>query len=105
MALLTVLGNVLMATVGVGLIIFILYRVAVWARKRSEGAYVLATLFSPLMGVGNVVDPDHRIVDEAKQLKQKEEDDSGDPPDATDDASTPPAGQFSPPEEKPFARH
>jgi hypothetical protein len=83
MDVLTIVRDVLVAAVGLGLIIFVLYKVVVWARTRAEGAYVLGALFSPLMGFGDVVDPDHRIANEAKKLTQEEEDDAGDPPDAT----------------------
>ena len=50
-----------------------------WARRRSRRAYVIGAVLAPFM-TGNVVDPDFRIVQEAKQLKKREEDDSGDPP-------------------------
>jgi hypothetical protein len=35
---------------------------------------------SPFGAVGNVADPDFRIVNEAKRTKEHEEDDPGDPP-------------------------
>jgi hypothetical protein len=82
---LTILRDVLIATVALGLIVFILYKIVVWARTRAQGAYVLGALFSPLMGFGDVVDPDYRIDNETKQGKQKEEDDSGDPLDSPDE--------------------
>jgi hypothetical protein len=81
MELLTILRDVSVVVVGLGLIIFLLYKIAIWARGRAQGAYVLGALFSPLMGFGDVVDPDYRIADETKQGKQKEEDGSGDPSD------------------------
>ena len=34
------------------------------------------------MGFGDVVDPDFKIVNETKREKEKEEDESGDPPSA-----------------------
>lgn len=85
MEALTILRDVLVATVALGVIVFILYKIVVWARTRAQGAYVLGALFTPLMGFGDVVDPDYRIVNETKQGKQKEEHDSGDPLDPTDE--------------------
>ena len=64
-----------------------LYRVVVWARKRSKRAYVIGAALAPFMALGRVVDPDNRIVHEAKQLKKREEDDSGDPPAPDDERS------------------
>ena len=55
------------------------YRVVTWARRQSKGAYVIGAALAPFIGMGNVVDPDFRIVQEAKQLKKREEDDPGDP--------------------------
>jgi hypothetical protein len=57
-----------------------LYRVVVWARRRSKRAYVIGAALAPLIALGRVVDPDFRIVQEAKRLKKREEDDAGDPP-------------------------
>lgn len=62
-----------------------LYRVVVWARRRSKRAYVIGAALAPIMALGKVTDPDFRIVQEAKQLKKREEDDSGDPPAPEDD--------------------
>lgn len=68
-------------TIGVFLlVVFALYRLVRWARTRAKGAYVLGAALAPFVGVGNVSDPDFRIVNEAKQLKKREEDDPGDPP-------------------------
>jgi len=60
--------------------IFCLYRVVVWARRRSKRAYVVGAALAPLIALGKVTDPDFRIVQEAKQLKKREEEDAGDPP-------------------------
>ncbi len=68
------------AAAAVVLIPYLLYRVARWARARSTGAYVLGAALSPIIAAGSVVDPDSRVVNEAKQLKRQEEDDAGDPP-------------------------
>jgi hypothetical protein len=67
----------------VGLLVAVLYglyRLVLWARTRARGAYVLGAALSPFMAAGNVSDPDFRIVNEAKQLKKREEDNPGDPP-------------------------
>jgi hypothetical protein len=60
--------------------IFCLYRVVVWARRRSKRAYVIGAALAPLIALGKVTDPDFRVVQEAKQLKKRDEDDAGDPP-------------------------
>jgi len=65
--------------------IFCLYRVVVWARRRSKRAYVIGAALAPLIALGKLTDPDFRIVQEAKQLKKREEDDSGDPPASEDE--------------------
>ena len=49
-------------------------------KKGSAAAHVLGASFM-LIGFGNFRDPTNEIVQQAKQLKQREEDDSGDPPD------------------------
>ena len=67
------------------IVILCLYRVVVWARRRSKRAYVVGAVLAPLIALGKVTDPDFRVVQEAKQLKKREEDDSGDPPAPEDD--------------------
>jgi hypothetical protein len=62
-----------------------LHRVVVWARRRSKRAYVIGAALAPFMALGNVSDPDFRILHEAKRLKNREDDDSGDPPDTEDE--------------------
>jgi hypothetical protein len=84
---LPVFWNVLLGTAALAAIAFVLCKLVVWARTRANGAYVLGALFSPFMGVGDVVDPDFKIVNETKRVKQEEEDDSGDPPSADEDNS------------------
>ena len=64
---------------------FVLYRAIVWARRRAKRAYVIAAALAPFMGLGNVADPDFRIVQEAKRLKNREDDDAGDPPNPDDE--------------------
>jgi hypothetical protein len=70
----------LLAAAAVCLIPYFLYRVARWARARTTGAYVLAVGLTPIIAAGSVVDPDSRVVNEAKQQKNREDDDAGDPP-------------------------
>jgi hypothetical protein len=65
--------------------ILCLYRVVTWARRRSKRAYVIAAALAPLIALGSVVDPDMRIVQEAKRLKKREEDNPGDPPASEDE--------------------
>ena len=60
------------------------HRVVIWARRRSKRAYVIGAALAPFIAMGNVVDPDFRIVQEAKQLKMREEDEPGDPPNPAD---------------------
>lgn len=50
-----------------------------YAKKGTPGAQVLGAVFL-LFGMGNIRDPSNEIVQQAKQLKRREEDDSGDPP-------------------------
>ncbi len=87
MNILLLARDVTLTAGGIALFIFLLYRVVRWARARTHGAYVLGALIIPLGGIGNVGDPDFRMVDEAKQLKQQEEDDPGDPPDPDSEPS------------------
>lgn len=49
-------------------------------KKASTAAHVLGATFM-LIGFGNFRDPTNETVQQAKQLKQREDDDSGDPPD------------------------
>jgi hypothetical protein len=68
-------------TAGVlGVIILCLYRVVLWARRRAKRAYIIGAALAPFIAMGNVSDPEFRIVNEAKQDKKREEDLPGDPP-------------------------
>ena len=49
-------------------------------KKATTAAHVLGATFM-LIGFGNLRDPTNETVQQAKQLKQREDDDSGDPPD------------------------
>jgi hypothetical protein len=84
---LSILRNALLGAAAFAVIAMILWKLVVWARARANGAYVLGALFSPFMGFGDVVDPDFKIVNETKRVKQKEEDDSSDPPSSDADSS------------------
>ena len=64
------------------LVSFCFYRIVQWARRQRKRAYVVGAAFAPFMALGKVTDPDFRIVQEAKQLKKREEDNPGDPPGA-----------------------
>jgi hypothetical protein len=64
---------------------YFLYRIVVWARRRAKRAYIIGAALAPFMALGNVADPDFRILQEAKRLKNREDDDPGDPPDPDDD--------------------
>ena len=66
--------------------IWCLYRVVVWARRRSKRAYIIGAALAPLIALGSLVDPDMRIVQEAKRLKKREEDNPGDPPASEDES-------------------
>ena len=50
-----------------------------YAKKGVPGAQVLGAVFL-LFGFGNIRDPSEDTVQQAKQLKKREEDDAGDPP-------------------------
>ena len=80
MNLLSIFVNVVIALAVFALIAFLLWRIARWARPRPSGAYVLGALIIPIGGMGNVSDPEYKMINEAQQLKRQEEDDSGDPP-------------------------
>jgi hypothetical protein len=75
-----VVVDVVLTVAVVAVILFCLYRVVGWARRRQKRAYVVGAALTPFMAAGHVVDPDFRIVHEAKQHKKREEDEPGDPP-------------------------
>jgi len=66
--------------------VWCLYRVVVWARRQSKRAYIIGAALAPFMALGMVVDPEMRIVQQAKQLKKREEDEPGDPPTSEDES-------------------
>jgi len=83
------LTDALLATGTVALFFFgvcyAAYRLVVRARRQSKSAYIVAVALAPFIAMGQVVDPDFRIVQEAKQLKKREEDNPGDPPHGEDE--------------------
>jgi hypothetical protein len=81
-----VVVDVVLAVAVLAVILFCLYRVVGWARRRQKRAYVVGAALTPFMAAGHVVDPDFRIVHEAKQHKKREEDEPGDPPSDERDA-------------------
>jgi hypothetical protein len=91
MTLTQVIIDVVVLAVVVAAILFVLYLIVGWARRRAKRAYVIAAGLAPLMALGHVVDPEYRIVHEAKQHKKREEDEPGDPPsDESDDGDVAP---------------
>jgi hypothetical protein len=50
-----------------------------YAKRGVPGAQVLGAVFL-LFGFGNIRDPTNDIVQQAQKLKQREDDDAGDPP-------------------------
>ena len=83
------LTDALLATGTVALFFFgvcyAAYRLVVRARRQSKSAYIIAAALAPFIAMGQVVDPDFRIVQQAKQLKKREEDNPGDPPNGEDE--------------------
>ena len=77
------LARVTFATIGTLFLVGLAINLVQYAKKASAGAYVLGTVFM-LMGFGNMQDPTMEMVQQAKQVKKHEEDDSGDPPDIED---------------------
>ena len=80
MTLMQVVADAAAALAVVAAILYGLKLVVGWARRRQRRAYAIGAALAPFMALGNVVDTDFRIVHEAKQLKKREEDEPGDPP-------------------------
>jgi hypothetical protein len=79
MLLAQVIIDVVLAVGALAATLYCLYHVVGWARRRQKRAYAIGAALAPFMALGNVVDPDFRIVHEAKQHKRREEDEPGDP--------------------------
>lgn len=66
-------------TVSFIIIIYFLYRLILWAKKRSKGAFLFA-MFLPMIAVQPTPPPSYECIEEAKKTKKENDDDSGDPP-------------------------
>ena len=66
MPLWLIVRDVVTAIGGLILLVYFLYKLAIWARKKAKGAYILGAVLAPLMGFGNVSDPDFRERGEAE---------------------------------------
>lgn len=64
-------------------IVYILYRLILWAKKRSKGAFLFA-MFLPMIAVQAIPPPSYEYIEEAKKTKKENDDDSGDPPNEDD---------------------
>lgn len=101
MNLVQVATDVVLAVGALCAILYALYRVVLWARRRAKRAYIIGAALAPFIALGNVSDPDFRIVQEAKQHKQREEDEPGDPPNPEDEAAPQyPVSKASPPQSR-----
>ena len=80
MDLARVLATVVFATVALTSLFALGVQLVRLGKKGSAAAHVLGATFM-LIGFGNFRDPTNEMVQQAKQLKQREDDDSGDPPD------------------------
>ena len=75
------LADTVFAGVALAFLVFLAVKAVRLAKKGSQGAHVLGAALL-LFGFGNFRDPTNEIVQQAKQLKRRDEDDSGDPSDA-----------------------
>jgi len=83
MELTHLVSQVVFATAGLTFFVGLGARAVRYAKKGSAGAQVLGAAFL-FFSMGNMRDPSDEIMQQAKQLKRREEDDSGDPPDDAD---------------------
>jgi hypothetical protein len=79
MELARLFAKVVFAVVALAFLGALMVRAVRYAKKGSPGAQALG-LTLLLFGWGNIRDPTENIVQQAKQLKRREEDDAGDPP-------------------------
>ena len=79
MELARLLATAIFAVVAVTSLIALGVQLVRFGKKATPAAHVLGATFM-LMGFGNMRDPSNDMVQQAKQLKQREDDDSGDPP-------------------------
>lgn len=80
MDFLTLFAQIAVTMLALGLFFYLLYKIVVWTKLGNKGAFFLGAMLTPFF-LGNIQDPDFRAVEQAKQLKRQEEDDSGDPMD------------------------
>jgi hypothetical protein len=73
------LGQVVFWMAVFALLVYLGVKAVRHAKKGVPGAQVLGAVFL-LFGFGNIRDPTNDIVQQARQLKQREDDDAGDPP-------------------------
>jgi hypothetical protein len=108
MTLLQVVLEVAGAIAVVAVISLFLYVLVRWARKRQTRAYVIGAVLAPFMALGHIVDPEYRIVHEARQHKKQREGEPGDPPSDEDgealDARPPEPPAPAPQLTRPLAR-
>ena len=68
----------------ISVLLYILYRMVLWARKGSKGAYVM-TMFIPLIAIQAIPPPTYELVEKAKNHRTKKKEYSGDPPNENED--------------------
>ena len=72
-------ATIVFAAVALTSLVVLGVQLVLLSKRGSAAAHVLGATFL-LMGFGNFRDPTNETVQQAKQLKQREDDDSGDPP-------------------------
>ncbi|HET8696912.1 MAG TPA: hypothetical protein VFO94_05475 [Gammaproteobacteria bacterium] len=83
MELAHLVSQVLFAAVGATFLAATAARAVRLAKRGTAGAHVLGAAFL-FFSMGNMRDPTDDIVQQAKELKRRNEDDAGDPPDGDD---------------------
>ncbi|HET7131046.1 MAG TPA: hypothetical protein VFJ95_02305 [Gammaproteobacteria bacterium] len=84
MELAHLLSQVLFATVGATFVVALAGRAVRLAKRGTAGAHVLGAAFL-FFSMGNMRDPTDDVVQQAKQLKRRNEDGAGDPAHGDDD--------------------
>jgi hypothetical protein len=79
--LIRLFANAVFGAVTVAFLVLCAVQAVQLAKKGARGAHALGAAFL-LIGLGNFRDPTNETVLQAKQLKKREEDDSGDPPES-----------------------
>jgi multisubunit Na+/H+ antiporter MnhB subunit len=83
MELTHLIAQVVFATVALAFLLALGSRAIRFAKKGTPGAHVLGAAFL-FFSMGNFRDPTDEMVQEAKKLKRRDENESGDPPDGHD---------------------